>query len=315
MERAELNSDSKPTETVTILMATYNGAPFIEEQLESIARQSHPHWQLIISDDGSTDRTLPIVCNFARLHSDKVITIKSGPRAGFAANFMSMLEYVDFGPIAFCDQDDIWMDDHLETSLSSLPRNVPAATCGSTQLIDRHHQFIGMSPPLQRPLGFRNALLQNICSGNTLVINNEGLALLKSLPRTCHKNIVSHDWWIYQVFSGTGAKIQYLEIPSVQYRQHDSNTIGSNKSRGATLKRLARLTSGEYRSWIDSNIQSLDPIKERLTPQNQEVLREFCHLRNQCSFVRARLWNRLRLYHQTRKGDLVLRIANFLRLI
>src|SRR5438309_1268928 len=101
---------------VIILMATHNGSKHIQEQLDSFVSQTHSNWELIVSDDGSTDETRAIVDEFAQTISQKVLTVE-GPRQGFWKNFLSLVDrteeaHGDF--FAYSDQDDIWLPDKLE---------------------------------------------------------------------------------------------------------------------------------------------------------------------------------------------------------
>ena len=108
--------------SVLILMGTFNGEKYIREQLDSIAAQSHKNWRLVMSDDGSTDRTLEIARRWAEEVGEDRVDIVDGPRQGFAQNFLSMAcdpsLNADF--YAFCDQDDVWMPRKLEVALSHL---------------------------------------------------------------------------------------------------------------------------------------------------------------------------------------------------
>src|SRR5262245_15109083 len=83
-------ADQRDTPKVAILLCTFNGAYFLQEQLESIEKQDHGNWQLFASDDGSIDETLRILDGFSSRHSPRV-DIREGPRQGsFVANFRSL---------------------------------------------------------------------------------------------------------------------------------------------------------------------------------------------------------------------------------
>src|SRR5262245_4194099 len=101
---------------IVILMAAFNGADHLVEQLESFSNQSHKNWELVLSDDGSTDCTLGIVRQFAVAVQQRV-TIVEGPQQGFWKNFLSLLRYQssdeDADLFAFSDQDDVWFTEKL----------------------------------------------------------------------------------------------------------------------------------------------------------------------------------------------------------
>ncbi len=92
---------------VTILLASYRGASFIEAQLDSIAAQTHRNWRLIVSDDGSDDETRDIAADFAARRPAGQVRIIDGPRRGATQNFLHLLSAATDGMIAFCDQDDV----------------------------------------------------------------------------------------------------------------------------------------------------------------------------------------------------------------
>src|ERR1700694_3446090 len=99
---------------VVILLGTFNGAEFLPEQLQSYRNQSHSNWELLVSDDGSTDRSVEIVNEFARGVSQLVV-VRRGPQQGFWQNFVSMVrsDEVAGDLFAYSDQDDIWFPEKL----------------------------------------------------------------------------------------------------------------------------------------------------------------------------------------------------------
>ncbi len=109
-------------ETACILMGTYQGEHYLLEQLESIRSQTHGYWRLFVSDDGSTDNTLPILLDFQASLPLGQMEIVAGPRRGFAANFMSLLlnPAIEGDYFAFCDQDDVWNKEKLAVAVSNL---------------------------------------------------------------------------------------------------------------------------------------------------------------------------------------------------
>src|SRR5690606_6147733 len=174
---------------VHILLATYQGAAFLQQQLDSIARQSHTDWRLTISDDGSSDGTQAICERFAQTHPAHTIRLLEGPRRRSTANFFHLLASVaDDDPsewLAFCDQDDVWRDDRLPRAVTALASARGADSSGRraqygarTRWVDEHlHPRSGCHVPA-RPLGFGNALLQNVASGNTMVCSRPLLRLV-----------------------------------------------------------------------------------------------------------------------------------------
>ena len=141
---------------VAILMCTKNGAAFLDEQLNSIADQTHASWILFVSDDGSTDETRKILKDFADTHEQKMV-VRNGPGKGVCANFLSLATdpTIDADYFAFSDQDDVWYKDKLQRALTwlvTIPGDVPALYCGRTELVTNDGQSYGLSPLFTRPV-------------------------------------------------------------------------------------------------------------------------------------------------------------------
>nr|WP_255353423.1 glycosyltransferase family 2 protein [Pantoea sp. SM3] len=260
--------------TISILMGTYNGEKYIEQQLQSIADQTYKNWALIVSDDGSTDRTCELVEEFShRCLNNKVILLK-GPGRGFAANFFSLLnrDDIDSDFYAFCDQDDIWNENKLEVAVNQLASEVNSFNkyrlYGSrTKLIDSNENCIGFSPCFLKAFHFKNALLQSYAGGNTMVFNRELKAIFETLPADLQ--IVSHDWIMYIVCSAMNGTVIYDHQPYILYRQHDQNLVGSNTGIMSKVTRFNRLFAGEFKSWSKINCMTLECIKEKMPPENK----------------------------------------------
>ncbi|WP_156118056.1 glycosyltransferase [Paracoccus sp. PAMC 22219] len=123
---------------VVILMATWQGAPHLGTQLDSIAAQTHADWSLVVSDDGSTDRTRQIVERFAADRPTGQVRLVDGPRAGATRNFLSLLDHVPPDALAaFCDQDDQWLPHKLARAVAALQGLAgPAHYAASTIITD-----------------------------------------------------------------------------------------------------------------------------------------------------------------------------------
>ncbi len=301
---------STATAHVTILMALWNGADFLPDQLESIGRQTHRHWALRIRDDNSDDHGPDLARRFAATLPGRDIRIFSGPRRGAARNFLSLLDEVPHGSnaIAFSDQDDVWLPGKLSRALDRLslvPEDVPALYCGPTFLTDAALRVTGRSPLFRHAPSFRNALVQSIAGGNTMVMNRTAFALLRRAA-THRGPIPAHDWWAYQVISGAGGTILYDPEPQVLYRQHGRNLVGSNRGPRARLRRLGRLATGAFRDWSDQNIAALEAAGTLLTPENRAVLRTFAELRAAPAPARLRRLRQAGLWRQTAMGTTAL---------
>lgn len=266
-------SSMKKETKVTILLATRNGAAFLPKQLESFVNQTYDNWELIVSDDGSTDGTLKILHDFAERVSQRVI-IRQGPMLGFWQNFVALVRSGEgYGPLfAYSDQDDVWFPQKLQNAVSwfnGLPSDKPALYFTRTELITEGEELIGLSKLFCRKPTFRNALVQNMGGGNTMVFNSIARDVL--LLTSPGAQLVAHDWWTYQVVSGVGGEVYYDPRPSLRYRQHGKNIFGANLGMRSRLTRLRGLARGLLADWNSANLKVLTNSALPLTPENRMV--------------------------------------------
>jgi glycosyltransferase involved in cell wall biosynthesis len=297
---------------VSILMCTYNGERFLAQQLDSIASQTYPEWNVIVSDDGSTDLTLEILHQYSESWGEGKLTVRQGPKRGFAANFMSITcdEALKSQFYAWADQDDIWQDNKLEAALQVLhtqPKDIPTLYCARTELISDSGAVIGFSPLFERPVSFANALVQSIGGGNTMVFNQVARELFQQAGS--HLDIVSHDWWAYLLVSGAGGHVFYDQCPTILYRQHQANLIGSNSGLLARIMRLRMMFSGRFRCWNQQNITALESIHAQLSQENQLTLEQFKKARSARGVTRFLWLKQSKVYRQTCWGNLGLILA------
>ena len=293
---------------LAILLATYQGAPYLSAQLESFAAQSVSDWRLIASDDGSSDGTLEILEGFATKHP---VTRLEGPRLGATANFLSLLARApDAQWTALSDQDDVWLPDRLARGVAALQGlEGPALYCSATEVTDATLGHPSPSRSVPKPPGFRNALLQNIAAGNTILMNRAALDLARRhAPAVMQQvpGLAVHDWWLYQLITGVGGQVIYDPTPTLLYRQHGGNEIGVNRGARAALNRLMFLLSGRYRHWTEANLTAFQIAWEDLTPEVQRIVQDFAALRRMPLIPRLRAFRRLRLYRQTRVAQLTM---------
>lgn len=293
---------------VTVLMATCNGAAYLEQQLRSITIQSRPPTQLIISDDGSTDDTPDILARFINSAPFPVTTI-TGPQKGVAQNMLALQALAPQGYVAFADQDDVWMPDKLARSveaLSKTPANRPALYTARRIITDDSLNPQGITRSPRRGLGFANALVQNIAPANTIMLNPAALALAQSAAGelTTHTPPY-HDWWLYQLVTGAGGKVFFDPRPALYYRQHKGNYLGAGKGISKRLQRLKSLFDGTYRGWLMAQAHALECSSDRLTAEARDQLALFLQALNGT----ARIRHPIRVYRQSFPEQVLLRIS------
>jgi len=308
-----LNSDPIPSSPlIAILLCTYNGEEFLAEQLDSYEIQTHKNWVLIVSDDGSTDATLQILQKYQAKWPLGKMTIRKGPQKGFCQNFLSLACHPDIQAsyYAFSDQDDVWLPEKLTAALQIIIANqniyVPFMYCGRTQYVSDQLKPCGISPLFIFPPSFRNALVQSLAGGNTMVFN---LAAKLLIEKAGPVNVPSHDWWVYQIISGVEGDVFYDSVPYLWYRQHHGALVGGNNSFSAKVERVMMLWQGRFQYWNTQNIAALKEVSHLLVKNHQEILRLFESLRNARLKDRFRLMEICGLYRQTRRGTFSLFLA------
>ena len=301
--------------SVAILLGTFNGERFLEAQLDSLESQTVRHWKLYVSDDGSTDATLDIIQRYQSKWGTDKIHYRAGPQKGFAQNFLSLAcdPSIKADYYAFCDQDDVWLPEKLTVAVEHIGRESSPgqfyAYGGRTTYTDEKLKPIGLSPLFVFPRTFRNALIQSIAGGNTMVFNQATKTLLEKVGLV---PTPSHDWWLYQLVTGAGGVMYYDPKPHILYRQHDRSLVGSNTSLKSLLIRFGMLLNGRFKKWTDKNIQSLNQAINFLKPEHIETLKLLEKMRNANFNDRLRLMQVSGLYRQTRRGTFSLAIASML---
>jgi len=300
--------------TVHILLATYNGAQFLTEQLDSIARQTHSAWTLTISDDGSTDNTLALVAEFAA-RITQPLTVLQGPRQKSSTrNFCHLIQNAPTAEAsdlyAFCDQDDVWLDNKLERAVEWHAQQQSHAVrlyCSRTQFVDEQLKPIGLSPGIQRPPSFGNALVQNIASGNTMVMSHDVLLAQKKVKP---EHSVWHDWTTYIVTTALAGRIWFDDEPCLLYRQHPQNVIGSNTGPIAAILQMPALLKGRYRRRAEINQRGIQSLLKEMPEENIKVYEQFQRLlQAKNGILSLRIFFRSKLRRQKTSANFVFGIA------
>ena len=298
---------------VTVLLCTYNGGKFLAQQLDSIMQQGGVKLAIHVSDDGSQDQTQRILAAF-RERWGQQLSVVQGPEHGHVDNFFSLIfSDIEGDYFAYSDQDDIWDPDKLSRAikaLSPLSDDRPALYCSRSLLIDEYGDHIGLSPLFSKPPAFANALIQNIGGGNTMVMNRKAKELLCAVGPV---DIVAHDWWTYILVTGSGGSVVYDQRPSLSYRQHQDNLIGSSTAWSDRFKRFFLALQGRNRGWNTKHILALQQNRPYLTTQNQRILDDFSAARDKPLPRRPLYLWRSGVYAQSTLGNLGLIVAALLK--
>lgn len=218
-----------------IVLATYNGQRYLEEQLDSLLGQSVSNTRILIGDDGSLDGTLQLVDQYAVKLPGRVQTLPKDPGSkGACGNFNRLLMASDAPYVFLCDQDDVWDADKVHVALELLRElesvygtDTPILVHTDLRVVDQNlavtsDSFFEFQNLDAHASAFKQLLVQNMVTGCTVVVNR---ALLnKALPIPA--DAIMHDWWLALVAAAFG-KIGFLNRATVSYRQHGANTVGA----------------------------------------------------------------------------------------
>lgn len=273
-------------ETVAILMCTYNGEKYIEEQIESILNQTYQNFVLYIRDDNSTDNTKKIISYYTKKYKNKIIEIIDEKIAHSASkNFMLLLENVynldKFDIFMFSDQDDYWEKNKVKDTVDEYNKNIDKdipilihtdLIVADSELNTIHPSFIKYSNLNTKRNRFSHYLIQNNATGCAMLINKS----LVDLVKFDIGYIRMHDWYFALIASAFG-KIIFIEKPTIKYRQHENNVLGAKDNRG--MKWLYRTNYKNTKKNIAELLEQAESFKNchynMLDHKNKKVLNNF----------------------------------------
>lgn len=296
-------------------MSTYNGEKYLREQLDSLLAQTlckKAGWDvgITVRDDGSSDATCEILEEYAGKYPQ--ISYYTGKNLGVIGSFFDLVCHTpdDVDLMAFCDQDDVWMEDKMETAAAALDkkeRQIPLLYCCMVQTTDENMNpldtvFFNSD---MRP-SFGNALVENICTGCTAVFNRELAELIRVQPPSF---TVMHDWWLYILATCFGEVI-HDSTPHMYYRQHGGNTVGVKKNYVSEfVARVKRFRKNRYN--ISRQAGALWQLCEEqaisLPKEKAELIRAVLDGRKHIR-ARLRLMRDPAVYRQRKGDDLIFKL-------
>lgn len=230
--------------TVSVALATYNGGRYIDEQLDSLARQSRLPDELVAADDGSSDDTVARLEAFAATAPFPVRMHRNDRRLGYRANFLGAANLCRSELVAFCDQDDIWDERKLLACIEPfgepdvlLAYHDAVAVTGAGAPIARLGQLPAppisaplSSPPMGYALGFTQVFRRSLLDLSPL------WRLSVDHKEPGREERMAHDQWFFFLASVFGT-IARIDEALVRYRQHGDNSYGwTARSRLAALR-------------------------------------------------------------------------------
>ncbi len=232
------------TAKVAILLSTYNGAEYLNEQIESIEQQTYVNWQLYIRDDGSKDQTTKIIQQYQQRDS-RIHFLNKGhiENVGVKRSFMNLLANTQADYYMFCDQDDVWLTEKVAWTLTEMQQNersaVPCLVHTDLMVVDQDLKAQRVMFGRDFQDAFRDVLYSNSVTGCTIMLN-EALRQILLQQSFDWQRIVMHDWWFALVAAAFG-DIYYLAKPTILYRQHGDNTFGADVNGLQRMRRFFKM--------------------------------------------------------------------------
>lgn len=243
---------------ISIAMTTYNGEKYISAQIDSILSQTVSDFELVVCDDVSTDNTVDILKDYA-LKDCRLKLCCNGQNLGFKNNFAKAISLCKGEYIAFCDQDDVWTNDHLEVLLREIGENYLIA--GNNLLVDENLKPLGITffesnlfskkkYPQNIDILKKILLSGNCFQGASMLLSRKILDFYLPLPET----IKYHDSWLSALACSLN-KFTSCETVITKYRQHDRQVTHNS----ANLM------------YIQQRISFFDEIESRNIPLNSDI--------------------------------------------
>jgi glycosyltransferase involved in cell wall biosynthesis len=255
------------TTMIDILLATYNGEKYLNQQIDSILAQTCKDFRLLIRDDSSSDNTINIIKNYISKYPDKIqLIVDSKGHLGLARNFAALLELAQSEYIMFCDQDDVWLPDKIQLTLNAMKTaersdpGLPLLVHTDLRVVnedliliaDSLWHLLGVASPACDSL--KNIIVRNPVTGCTMMINSKAGNI--SLPIPPQAPI--HDWWIAMNVAKLG-KIIRIPSPTILYRQHGGNVISAGRKKTSRLSDYKNRIINQY-NVVKKVVPDINPV-------------------------------------------------------
>lgn len=264
-------------EKVVVLMATFNGERYLEEQLKSLVDQQGVNVKILVRDDGSTDGTLDILRKWER---NGKIEWYQGKHLNVQYGFYDLMEHskeYDTNYYAFCDQDDVWDRDKLYVALKALKEigtGIPGLYYCGQRLVDENLMFLS-DHTLNENRNLKTRFILSDIAGCTAVFNK---ALLYKILEYKPKYMLMHDTWSLKVCLAVGGEVIVDTKSHMSYRQHGNNAVGLGKGMKADLKQVKQYI-WEYK--VEKQMIELKKgYGKQIVPEYKEIVYDVCNYRS-----------------------------------
>ena len=274
---------------VDILMATYNGEAFVEEQVRSIINQTYSSWRLLVHDDGSTDQTLEILRRLAA-EDARIVLIEDGIfHLGVARNFIHLVALATAPYCMFCDQDDIWLPNKVEKMLHAiepLDQMLPQALYTNAYLWNPERGILSDKNTLTYPTTIRQTLFLNTGIQGAAAIFNRKMCEVMAQPLSYY---AMHDHVLLLAGICFG-QVHYLHESLMYYRQHEHNLTGN--APGSIAKKILLMWQNRHVPLVSrEHYEGLKAFYEhfqwKMSVDDKRLVQAFLSLPNQSFLARA----------------------------
>lgn len=295
---------------VVVMISTYNGEKYIGEQIDSILKQKTKHHiDILIRDDGSKDSTISIIASLAdKYHS---ISFFQGENRGVVGSYFDLLKRAgDYDYYSFCDQDDYWLPDKIETAVNTLEATnakIPLLYASPSYVTDGHLNKTGKITQTERKkINFYNTAIQNFCPGHNQVINYRMAEILRSVEPDSTQ-VYSQDLWVTNVAAVTG-KIIFDSEPHTLYRMHHDNKLGFGEGNADWIKQRITRAQGHEGAKFSKQLKYFYSVfSDRLTDEQKDEVKKF--LSSQKSFSkRAGYIRQTKFWRQRQKENTLFKL-------
>jgi glycosyltransferase involved in cell wall biosynthesis len=265
------------TPRISIAMATYQGARFLSEQLESFLAQTLLPNELCVSDDGSDDGTLDIVQKFAERAPFAVKVAANLAPAGAGSNFQNAAQQCTGDIILFSDQDDVWLAEHIERLVAPMQLDSRiVAVASNSMYVTQSLELTGVTLEQSEriPTGLRNATMRLPPNQFELVLRHRISAGHGMAFRTWILPLLTpfSDHWIYDqwvfILAAAAGFVTYEPRPLTLHRQHGQQHV---KNRKRTLRSWATVSAAVPLSRQHSEVEKWRDLLTRLQDRRQLV--------------------------------------------
>lgn len=293
-------------EQIDILLATYNGEKYINEQIDSILNQTYSNIHLIISDDCSKDGTREILKQYEQ--NDKRIELHFQEKnIGYVKNFEFLLTKVQNEIYMLSDQDDVWIPTKIEHTYDKLKEANVDLVFTDLEVVDENlktlypsfNDYMKLTRKIKKYKNdYRLQYLYNCVTGCTLMSKKKFIDMMIPIPTESKYAI--HDTWIATTVVNNG-KVDYLDEKTIKYRQHGNNQVGTEKvSHGfKTLEQVRELFLEVKLGLFETYVKNDKIFNEKLKKENKEALEYFKMIQNKKHF-NFRKWN---IFHRLYKNE------------